>query len=320
MTHSRTRRQGLLRMLRWGAVLAAGGAHARAPALPDAAAPEPDPDPGLRRTVYTSDGVQLSVLECQPAGAATRDGPGADPGDRALTIVLLPGWCMPAAIWREQLLGLGERWRTLAIDPRGQGESQVPATGYTADRRADDVHDVLQSLAPNEPVVLVGWSLGVLEALQYVQRHGSSRLAAMALVDNSIGEPPAPSGNGNFLRELRRARVPTIEVFVRSMFAHPPPQTLVEKLRASALRMPLEASLALLNYPLPREHWRQLVHAFDRPLAYFVTPRYREQSEHLHLARPLAKVEIFEHAGHALFVDEALRFNRALADWIESLA
>jgi microsomal epoxide hydrolase len=282
------------------------GAHA-APA-----ANEPAPPPFARRTLRTSDGVALSALECRDAAAAT--------GAARPTIVFLPGWCMPATVWRGQLIALARRWPALAIDPRGQGESDVPRGGYTADRRADDLHDALQALVPDGRVVLVAWSLGVLEALQYVARHGSGRLQALALVDNSIGEPPPPAYNPEFLRKLRSDRAATVERFVRSMFTQPPPESLLAEMRASALRMPLEASIQLLTWPLPREHWREVAQGFDRPLAYLVTPRFREQSEHLREARPASRVEVFEHAGHALFVDEGERFNRVLGEWVgESL-
>jgi microsomal epoxide hydrolase len=286
------RRRGLLQALGAGALLGPAAWPARA--ADDA-----------RHSLVTSDGVRLSLLEQRPDPAAP--GPG---------VLLLPGWCMPASIWRGQLAALGARWPTLAVDPRGQGQSEVPAGGYTADRRADDLHDVLQG---RERVVLVGWSLGVLEALQYVHRHGSARLAGLVLVDNSIGEPPAPKGGNRFAEELRQERRPALERFVRGMFAVPPPAPLLDELLDSALRMPLEASLALLSYPYPREHWRAIVEAFDRPLAYLVTPRYREQAQNLRRARPQARIEIFEHAGHALFVDEAARFNRVLGEWIEGL-
>lgn len=262
-----------------------------------------------KRQLATSDGVRLNLLECKPS-TQSQAAELPDP-----TVVLLPGWCMPASIWTAQLIGLGGRWYTLAIDPRGQGESEVPLGGYTADRRADDLHDVLIG---RERVVLVAWSLGVLEALHYVHRHGSDRLLGLALVDNSIGEPPAPKPS-NFIEELRRARSSTVERFVRSMFARPIPESQVNHLRECALRMPLESSIALLSYPLPREHWRAVVHAFDRPLAYLITPRYREQAQHLLQSRPASQVEVFEQAGHALFVDEATRFNRYLAAWIETL-
>jgi microsomal epoxide hydrolase len=238
------------------------------------------------------------------------------PTPGAPTLALLPGWCMPARIWDAQLRVLGAAGPTVAIDPRGQGESELAARGYTADRRADDLHDALADLGE---VVLVAWSLGVLEALQYVHRHGSGRLRGLVLVDNSIGEPPPPKGS-DFIARLRRARETTMDGFVRSMFAHPPPPELLEAVRASALRLPLEDSIALLSYPLPREHWRAIVHGFDRPLAYLVTPRWREQAQNLLRARPEATVEIFEGAGHALFVDEPDRFNGRLMAWMGSLA
>jgi non-heme chloroperoxidase len=263
----------------------------------------------VRSVVRTSDGVGLSVLD---------SGPGKDAG--ATPLVFLPGWCMPATIWRVQLEAFGGRRRVVAIDPRGQGESEVPAGGYDADRRADDLHDVLQALRLGRPAVLVAWSLAVLESLQYVQRHGSGELAGLVLVDNSIGEPPAPRAAGNLPGELRAARAATVARFVRSMFAHPPPEALVAELIESALRMPLEASIALLSYPLPREHWREIVLAFDRPLAYLVTARFREQALNLEKERPQARIEVFEHAGHALFVDAAERFDGVLGEWVGRLS
>jgi non-heme chloroperoxidase len=294
------------------ALAAAFGAAAGSALVPAAAAQAADAQAQLQsRFITTGDGVRLNVLSCVPAAGT---GAAATQARPAPTIVLLPGWCMPASIWRAQLTGLGARWRTLALDPRGQGASDVPAGGYTADRRADDLDDLL---AGEERVVLVAWSLGVLEALHYVHRHGSGRLHSLILVDNSIGEPPAPKAS-NFIEQLRRARVATLDAFVHGMFAHPPPPAELDRIRDAALRMPLESSIALLSYPLPREHWRNVAHAFERPLAYVITPRYREQSQNLLRARPASRVEIFERAGHALFVDEAERFNRYVADWIEA--
>ena len=39
----------------------------------------------------------------------------------------------------------------------------------------------------------MGWSLGVLDSLAYVSAHGDDRLAGLVLVDNSVGEEPAPT-------------------------------------------------------------------------------------------------------------------------------
>jgi microsomal epoxide hydrolase len=251
--------------------------------------------------VQTTDGVSLRLLQRYRLRVD---------GARPCTLVFLPGWCMPADMWRLQLEAALPTWHAIAIDPRGQGGSEVPAGGYTAERRADDLHDVLNTLS--EPVILVAWSLGVLESLEYVARHGTGKLQALVLVDNSIGEPPAPAGGGHFTEELRRHRDAALEHFVRGMFAKPPAPPMIQTALDSARRMPLGASLALLAYPFPREHWRQIVHQVDVPLVYAVTERFRAQAAALARARPASTIEIFDGAGHALFVDEAARFNDML--------
>ncbi len=256
----------------------------------------------------TSDGVRLHALAHAPEAAAT----GREPAQR---IVFLPGWCIPGRIWRPQLEDIGARWPCLALDPRGQGESDIPRAGYTVERRADDLYEVL---AANGRTVLVAWSLGVLEALECIHRHGSALIDALVLVDNSIGEPPAPKPT-DFLQRLRRDRQATVDGFVRSMFRHAPPDVEIAALRESALRMPLEGSIDLLSKLPPREHWRELVHRYEGPLAYVVTPQFREQARKLLAARPQSRIEVFEDAGHALFVDDAQRFNRLLTDWVTAL-
>jgi len=262
-------------------------------------------EPGTRSfQLTTGDGVRLNVLEAGP--------PQPDPS--LPVIVLVPGWCMPASIWQAQLQALGQRFRTLALDPRGQGDSEVPSAGYEAERRASDLRELL---APLPRAVLVGWSLAVLDALNLVDRFGDSQLAGLVLVDNSVGEPPAPKPS-NFIAELRADRGAALDRFVRAMFKRPRPEAEIERIKQAALRMPLDGAIALLSYPFPREHWRNIARSFAKPLCYCVTSRYLEQARNLQRERPATRVEWFEHAGHALFVDEPERFNRIVSDFAQA--
>ncbi|MDB5805799.1 MAG: epoxide hydrolase [Betaproteobacteria bacterium] len=271
-----------------------------------------------RRSFVTSDGVTLSYLESAAAAAPAT-------GTRALTIVLLPGWCMPASIWRAQLDGLGARFRTLALDPRGQGDSEVPVQGYTAARRAADVHEFIAAAVPaRSRVLLVGWSLAALEALQYVHLYGEKRLAGLALIDSSVGEVPAPPGNNDpsadspFKRRVRNDRPRFLDEFVHAIFAKPRPEEEIAALIAGAQRIKVEDSIALLSYPFPREHWKEVALKFSRPLLYVVTPQFAAQAASLKQHRPATRIENFK-AGHALFADEPERFNRLLLDFAGSL-
>ena len=262
-----------------------------------------------RRTFQTSDKITLSFLE---AGAERV-------GRKNPTIALVPGWLMPATIWRRQLDAFGRRYSTLALDPRGQGESEVAPSGYTAERRATDLREFL---AGRSRVVLVGWSLGGIEALQYVHMFGTSQLAALVLVDSSVGEIPAAGagGGGTFKESLRADRDKALRDFVHAIFAKPRTEKEIAEITRSAKRLPLKDSLALLDYPYERAHWRGIARNFDKRLLYIITPQYEQQAASLKKNRPATQIEIFRKAGHALFVDEPERFNALLEKFIGRLS
>ena len=250
----------------------------------------------------TSDGVRLHVIE---------------QGNRARnTIVFVPGWTMPAWIFQKQLDAFAPRYHVVALDPRGQGDSDVAPSGYDHIRRGQDIAELIATLG-NKPVVLVGWSLGVLDSLGYVAQHGDSRIAGLVLIDNSIGENPPPIASR---RPGRRGpilpREEQMRRFVRGMFARSPGQAYLERLTEDALRTPPEVAAALSNYGVPRTYWRNAIYSVARPILYVVRPRFAAQAANLAANDPLAETATFATAGHALFVDEAARFDALLAEFI----
>lgn len=258
-----------------------------------------------RASFRSSDGVRLSYLHGGRAGGRP--------------IVFVPGWCLPADIWLAQLEAFATAAAVYALDPRGQGESDAPIEGYTADRRAADLHEFLQRLP--RTAVVVAWSLAGLEALQLVHRFGTRRLAALVLVDSSVGEGPAGRGDGTaaFKQRLREDRNAALQEFAAAIFVRRPPEADIERLAEAMQRMPLDASLDLLAYPQPREHWRAVARSFRKPLLYAYTPQYAPQARLLKQARPTTVLAPFPDSGHALFVDAPERFHDELARFIDTL-
>ena len=255
--------------------------------------------------LQTDDGVRLNLLLAVPA---------QEPRKRHPVVVLVPGWCMPARIWSETLQTLAPRYRAVALDPRGQGDSEVPVDGYHIDRRADDLACCVERF---ERVVLVGWSLGALEVLQYLHRHGERGIDGLVLVDSSVGEEPPPFPVPGFRESFQSDRIGAVERFVRAMFRSTRPEGEVAELVRSAMRMPLEASLSLFPSHLPRDHWRSIARKVKAPLLYAVTAQFAQQASNLAAARPGTLIETFMEAGHAVFADEPGRFNRMLSDFID---
>lgn len=267
-------------------------------------APLVRPAAARERFFTTSDGVWLHY---------TIEGP-RNPGARPVhTIVFVPGLAMPAWIWAGQMAAFRDRYRVVAFDPRGQGRSEIAAGGYTAARRGQDLAELLERLGPGR-VLLVAWSLGVLDALAYVHAQGDRRLAGVVLVDNSVGEPPPPvwhppSG------PPRPYRVAMAE-FVRGMFRTPRPAAWLDRLTAACLRLPPADERALRSYAEPRDFWRVAAEGIHPPLLYLVRPWLAAQGANLQAARPGTEVAVFPHAGHALFIDDPARFDALLRRFI----
>lgn len=232
-------------------------------------------------------------------------------------MVFVPGWSMPASIFEHQLVHFSRTHRVFALDPRSQGKSEIARAGHEPERRARDVHELLDHEKLTD-VILVGWSLGVLDTLAYTHYHGAGRVRALVLIDNSVGEgtPPKP---GNLLKELAENRPRAVERFVRSMFHRPQSEEYYRALIASALRTPYSASVELLSYKRPREFWRDALYASERPILYVVTPNFAVQARIVRRHAKSAEVAVFSNAGHALFVDEPERFNRTVERFLKHL-
>ncbi len=252
-------------------------------------------------TFRTSDGVQLHAIV---AGRNT-----------AQTIVLIPGWTMPGWIFTPQIRALSSRYQVVVLDPRGQGESEIARSGYNDRRRGQDIAELLTLLGPR-PVLLGGWSLGVLDVLGYLHTHGDARVAGLVLIDNSVGERPYPTPS-----PPRRGPPPPWPVlvrdFVHSMFLHPQPPSYLDRLTAAALRTPKWAAEELLRYPEPPSYWRDALYATHRPTLYVVRPWLAAQAAHVAQVDRNVEPVVMHGVGHAMFVDEPRRFDAILLSFIQ---
>ncbi len=114
-------------------------------------------------------------------------------------IVFSHGWPLHADSWESQMIFLaGEGYRCIAHDRRGHGRSGQPWSGNDMNTYADDLAGLFETLDLRD-VILVGFSTGGGEVARYIGRHGSSRVAKVALISSVTPLMVKTPGNPNGL-------------------------------------------------------------------------------------------------------------------------
>lgn len=105
-----------------------------------------------------------------------------------------------SSMWDYQFAEFGDQgMRCIALDRRGHGRSDQPASGYDFDTFADDLATLVDTLDLKE-VTLVSHSMGSGDVVRYLSRHGGARIARVILIapttpmllkteDNPAGTP-----------------------------------------------------------------------------------------------------------------------------------
>jgi len=275
-----------------------------------AAAALPAPAVDIASSFVTSpDGTRIHVLAAGKAGAPA--------------VLFIPGWTMSAEIWRPQLERFAPEYRVVAMDPRGQGESDTPADGLFPAGRARDIKAVVDSL-DLAPVVLVGWSMGVTEIGAYLDQYGSGTVRGLVLVDGIFGADWDPVVSPQMIRwaaAFQRDRATMTALSVRSWFRTPQSDAFLQRMTQESLKTPTDVAMATFVGTMGSDYRPQLA-TIDRPalLAVALPSPFAARYEEMKGAIPGVRYEVFENAGHALFVDQAQRFDAVLGDFLAQLA
>jgi pimeloyl-ACP methyl ester carboxylesterase len=249
--------------------------------------------------ITTSDGVRLHV---------TDEGTGP-------TVVLLPGYGMPAAGWALQVAALRGSFRVVCVDRRSHGRSDRPAFGHRMSRHGKDVADVLDALEL-EDVLLVGSSMGSNVALAYVDLFGTSRLRGLVLVDQTpkmVNEDGWDLGFHGLTRDTVDSWLAAFPGDLVPFHTVPPPGVLAVTVDGEPFSV--DDTRALL-----RDHteadWRDVVQRADVPLLAVAgrhSPTWPwESSAWMAEHAPQGALAVLEESGHVPFHEEPDAFNALL--------
>ena len=174
-----------------------------------------------------------------PAGRLHVD----DGGTGGLPVVFVHSYAGSGAHWAAQLAHLRPTRRAVALDLRGHGRSEAPASGnYAVDSLAADIAAVVDALGL-ERFVLVGHSMGGAAAVAYAGAH-PERVAGLVLV----GTPgrSAPEQARQVMGALETDYDKTMGTYWQSLLTGARPEV-AARIESEMKSVPREASLAIIQ-------------------------------------------------------------------------
>lgn len=268
-----------------------------------------------RYTATAPDGVALAVQES------------GDPGGRPL--VFVHGLLGSHLSWDAQLADPAlQRYRLIAYDLRGHGQSGKPEdpAAYADGRRwADDLAAVLAA-ADAHGAVLVGWSLGAAVITNYLAAHGDERIAGAVYVGGVIElDPTQIAPHPDLYRDLAspdlKTHLDAERAFLALCFRTPPEDSAFQRLVANAALASATMQTAVHGMSLDAPAG---LGAMRKPLllvygAQDALVRAEPAIARARALNPRVRSLVYPDSGHAPFLEEAGRFDRDLAAFVDAL-
>jgi non-heme chloroperoxidase len=262
--------------------------------------------------IDVGEGVRIHYVESGSPNATT-------------TLLLVPGWSMSSAVWRDQMTAFASLARVVAIDPRSQGDSTITVMGNTPERRAQDLRRIIQSLALKN-VVLVGWSQGVQDAAAYADAFGGEGIAGYVLVDAAVGAGVGvwDARPGELKLQLERLviyqqhQAAYLRGMLNAITVSPQGRQRIEELAQIGMRTPPDLGTSMLIMDFIAYDRRPTLAKFDRPTLIIAAASSPELDAQREMAKQIrnAQIEIVADAGHAVFIDQPQRFNELLGAFL----
>lgn len=239
-------------------------------------------------------------------------------------VVLIHGYPFNRSLWTEQIERLGDRYRVIAPDLRGFGDSDASAEPATMDRFAQDVALLMDHL--EIPQAVIGaLSMGGYIAFSFY-RQFPSRVRALILADTraqadteeakQTREQQAEKALSEGMAGIADAMLPKL-LTPETVSKHP---EIVKRVRDMMLRTKPEGAAAALRGMAARDDQTSLLPQISVPTLIVVgaedaiTPV--ADSEKMAAAIAGSRLRVLENAGHVSNLERTEQFNDALLEFL----
>ena len=184
-------------------------------------------------------------------------------------IVLLHGFLENQTMWQDLVPELSKKYRVITIDLLGHGKTESLGYIHSMEDNANAVHSVLSKLRIRK-AIFVGHSMGGYVALAFAELYPGFVKGLVLLNSTSKADSEERKTNRNrAIKAVKKDYVGFIRLSIANLFNPDNRERLVdeiEKVRAEALKTPLQGIVASLEGMKIRKDQETLLHSSTFPI------------------------------------------------------
>ena len=227
-------------------------------------------------------------------------------------------------MWDEQIAAFRDRYRVLAFDTRGHGQSAAPAGAYTLGQMADDLKGLLEHLDIRR-AHFVGLSMGGMIGQTFALKYPGI-FHSLTLADTTSRYPAEAAGA--WAERIKTAQAqgmrplvePTLARWFTESFRKARPDT-VARIAAQIAGTPVAGYVGCCH-AIPQVNVTARLKEIDCPVLVIVgeqdpgTPV--AMAREIHAGAPGSKLVILPDAAHLSNIEQPAGFDKALAELLAS--
>lgn len=240
-------------------------------------------------------------------------------GEGTPVLVFVHGWSCDRSYWKGQLEPLSRRYRVVAVDLAGHGESGLGRDAWTIEAFGGDVAAVVEKLGLQR-VVLIGHSMGG-DVIAEAARRLPGRVAGLIWVETykQLRTPRTPEQVDARVASFRADFTEKTRAFVRGVSVPSSDRALVEWVAGDMSSAPPAVALGALRSAMSYD--REMPRALDElKLPVIAINADNAPTDTTSMRQHGVEVIVMPGVGHFLMMEDPERFNGLLVTAVGKLA
>lgn len=233
-------------------------------------------------------------------------------------LVFVHGWSCDKSYWNDQVKTFSSKYKVVAIDLAGHGESGTTRKNYTIELFGEDVAAVVNKLHLKK-IILIGHSMGGAVIIEAAKRL-KGKVVGLVGADTyqSFKDDWTAEQKEGFLKSFTENFVVTAKRFVKSMFPKTADSTLVNKIANNMSSAPPDIAISAIRNlffydPIPTLKEIRLpiisINCDMYPVSVKENKKYVDSFT----------VKMMNGVGHFVMLENSPKFNQLLQESIDEL-